>query len=201
MIRIHNFPRGLRGVRAGWVCEELGVAYEFAPVSYPPSAEYKALNPLGTVPFLEDGAVAISESLAIMLHLAETHGPGGLLPPIGDPARATVLQWLMFGEASIGAGLNPLLTARFGAPDDDKRNWSVRTLEQRTEQFVRHVEATLGDRAFLVGGDLTLADISVATSLSLWRGPLGGAVPDSLTGYLDRLTTRPAYQAAVRAQA
>jgi glutathione S-transferase len=200
MIRIHNFPRGLRGIRAGWICEELGVAYEFAPVSYPPSAEYKALNPLGTVPFLEDGAVAISESLAIMLHLAETHGPGGLLPPVGDPARAAVLQWLMFGEASIGAGLNPLLTARFGAPNDDKRNWSVRTLEQRTEQFVRHAEAALGDRAFLVGDELTLADISVATSLSLWRGPLGGTIPDGLAAYLERLAARPAYQRALQAQ-
>ena len=201
MIRIHNFPHGLRGVRAGWVCEELGLAYEFAAVSYPPSAEYKALNPLGTVPFLEDGAVAISESLAIVLHLTETHGPGALLPPVGDPARAAVLQWMMFGEASIGAGLNVLLTARFAAPDDDKRNWSVRTLEQRTEQFVRHVEAALGDRAFLVGDHLTLADICVATSLALWRGPLSGSVPDTLTAYLDRLFARPAYQKALKAQA
>ena len=56
MITIHNFPRGARGVRVFWTCEEMGLPYARAVVTYPPSPEYLALNPLGSVPFLEDAS-------------------------------------------------------------------------------------------------------------------------------------------------
>ena len=54
MIRIHDFARGARGLRVVWQCEEMGLPYRFETVSFPPSAAYLALNPLGSVPFLED---------------------------------------------------------------------------------------------------------------------------------------------------
>jgi glutathione S-transferase len=58
----------------------------------------------------------------------------------------------------------------------------------------------LGDEPFLAGADLTLADISVATALGIWRGGLDGALPDKLTAYRERLAARPAYQRALAAQ-
>ena len=135
MIRIHNFARGARGVRVFWLCEEMGLPYQTATVTFPPSAEYLALNPLGSVPFLEDeGGVAINESIAMLLYLAQKYGPSPLLPGNDDPALARVLQLTVFGEASIGAGMNPLLMAKFGAPEADKRPWLVRVQESRVEQ-------------------------------------------------------------------
>ena len=72
MIRIHDFARGARGLRVVWQCEEMGLPYRFETVSFPPSAAYRALNPLGSVPFLQDGSgVAIHESIAMMLYLAQ----------------------------------------------------------------------------------------------------------------------------------
>ena len=201
MIRIHNFPRGARGVRAGWVCEEMGLDYEFAAVTYPPSEAFIRLNPLGTVPVLEDGAATITESLAIMLYLAEAHGPTPLLPPRDDPAFAQVLELAMFGEASLGASLNPLLAARFSAPAELKRNWPVGMLEGRVEKFLDHLSARLGENAYLVGSGLTLADICVETSLQIWQGALAGAIPDNLAAYRDRLKALETYQRAMAAQA
>ena len=49
MIRIHNFPRGARGVRVFWVCEEMGVPYETSPVTFPPPSLELAR---AAVPFL-----------------------------------------------------------------------------------------------------------------------------------------------------
>lgn len=198
MIKIHNFARGLRGVRVFWQCEEMGLPYQTAVVTYPPSAEYLALNPLGNVPFLEDDGVAINESVAMMLYLAQKYGPTPLLPAKNDPNLARVLQLTVFGEATLGA--NVLLVAHFAAPEGDKKNWSVRTQESRIEQAIGFVAHMLGDRQYLVGNDLTLADISISTALGIYKGALGKQIPATLDAYRDRLAARPGYQRALKAQ-
>lgn len=200
MIKIHNFPRGARGVRLLWQCEEMGLPYETGAVTFPPSAEYLALNPLGNVPFLEDDGVAINESVAIMLYLAQKYGPTPLLPGKNDPALARVLHMMVFSEATIGAGMNTLMAAHFGAPADDKRNWSVRGLEERVERALAFVSAKLDDNPYVAGAAFTLADICISTALGIWKGALNKAIPDKLAAYRDRLTARSAYQRALNAQ-
>ena len=196
-ITIHNFPRGARGLRVAWQCEEMGLDYRCESVTYPPSPQYLALNPLGSVPFLQDqGGVAINESVAMMLYLAQAYGPTPLLPTAEAALRARVLQMTIFGEASLGAALNPLLAAHFAAPADDKRNWSVRGQEDRMARNLDYVAHILAGAPFLAGDDLTLADISVSTALGMWRGALGKSLPGSLATYQDRIAARPAYQRA-----
>ncbi len=198
MIRVHNFARGARGLRVFWLCEEMGLTYHVEMVSFPPSAAYLRLNPLGTVPFLEEeGGVAIHESIAMLLYLAQKYGPTPLLPDARDPRLARVLQLTVFGEATLGAGLNPLLAAHFVAPEADKRNWSVRGVESRVEQSIRFVADTLGTQPFLAGAELSLADISVACTLGIWQGALGKPIPETLVAYRARLAERTAYQRAV----
>jgi glutathione S-transferase len=201
MIRVYNFARGARGLRVIWQCEEMGLPYRLETVSFPTSEAYRARNPLGTVPFLEDeGGVAIGESVAMMLYLAQKYGPTPLLPGKDDPTLARVLQMAVFGEATIGAELNPLLAAHFVAAEADKRNWSVRTQEARVKHAINYVADMLGADPFLAGADFTLADISVSTALSMWRGALGQALPDTLAAYQERMAARPAYLRASKAQ-
>ncbi len=201
MIKIYNFPRGARGVRAFWVCEEMGLPYEVQNFTYPPPDWYKAKNPLGSVPFLEDGEIAINESVAMMLYLAEKYGPTSLLPAKDDPALGRVLQMTVFGETTLGAPMNTLMMARFAAPDPDKGNWSVRATEARVDQAIAYVEAMLGDNEFLAGKHLTLADISIATAFGMWKGALSKTTPDTISAWRDRLAARPGYQRAqARAQ-
>jgi glutathione S-transferase len=200
MLTIHNFARGARGLRAIWLAEEIGLDYVVLNHSYPTGAGYRAKNPLGTVPLLEDDGVRLSESVAMLLYLAHSHGPTPLLPS-GKAALAKCLQLTIFGETELGAGMNTLLAAKFGAPEPDKRNWSVRGLEQRIAHNLRHVESLLGASGYLVGDDLTLADISVSCAFNMWCGGLGHEPTPELASYQDRLHARPAYQRAwTRAQ-
>ncbi len=209
MITIHNFPRGARGLRIMWQCEEMGVPYRMSPVTYPVSEGYRALHPLGSVPFLTDdtAGVSLSESTAIMLWVAQKYGPTPLLPSKDDARLASVLEMTMFGEAGIGTPLNPLLAARFAAPEEDKRNWSVRGQEARVEKGVRFVSERLvanakaegGAESFLCGPELTLADISVCCGITMWRGALGKEVPENVGAYVERLKARPAYERATKA--
>jgi glutathione S-transferase len=69
----------------------------------------------------------------------------------------------------------------------------------RAEQAVEFAAHVLGDRPFLAGDRFTIADISVSTSFMMWRGPLGGALPGALAAYQDRVTARPAYARARKA--
>jgi glutathione S-transferase len=160
MIRIYDFARGARGLRVVWQCEEMGLPYRFETVSFPPSAAYRALNPLGSVLLRQyDSSMAINESIAMMLYLAHKYGPTPLLPGNDDPTLGRVLQMTVFGEAAIGAQMNSLLAAHFAAPEADKRNWSVRTQEARLEQAIAYTADILGDGPCLAGAGVTLADI------------------------------------------
>jgi glutathione S-transferase len=200
MIKIYNFPRG-RGVRVIWLCEEMGLTYRVMPVSFPPSDDYRAINPLGQVPFLEDeGGVAINESVAMLLYLAERYGPSPLLPAKGDPHFARVLQMTVFGEATLGASLSALLIDHFVVPENDQHGPLTQVIQGRIEQQVSYVDVVLGGGPFLAGENFTIADISVSYALGLWRGLLKKAVSERLSTYLERTTSRPAYERASRAQ-
>jgi len=202
MITIYNFPRGARGIRVFWVCEEMGLPYRSEAVSYPPSAAYKALNPMGSVPFLTDEhGAAINESVAMMLYVAERHGPTPLLPARDDPSFARVVQMTVFGETALGAYMNPLMMAKFAAPEGDKESWLSRALEGRLGDALAFSAGVLGDKPYLAGDTFTLADISVSCAFDMWKGALGKPIPEALSAWRERVQSRPAYQRAAKAQA
>lgn len=199
MITIHNFSRGVRGLRVAWQCEEMGLAYKAVGFEFPVPAEYRAKYPPGSVPFLEDeGGVAIGESVAQMLYLAQRYGPTPLLP--ADPAgMARVLQLTVASEASLGGLMNPLMGTKFAAPADQKANWTDSFCEARVADMLGYVESLLGEGGFFVGDDLTLADIAVSTSLGMWSGALGKDIPPKLAAHRERMQARPGYQKAAGA--
>jgi glutathione S-transferase len=199
VIRICNFPNGARGLRVIWQCEEMGLPYEVETVAFPTPEAYRQRNRLGTVPFLEDDDVAMTESVAMMVYLAQTYGPTPLLPT-RDPARmARVIELTVFAEATFGAGLSTLMAAHFAAPVAEKESWSIRHQDQLTDRALHFIENALGEYPFLTGIDLTLADMAIATGLGMWKGALGREIPERLETWRDRLIARPAYQRALEA--
>lgn len=196
MITISNFSGGARGVRVAWVCEEMALAYNAVSFAYPTPAEYRAKYPLGSVPFLEDeGGVAIGESVAQMLYLAQRYGPTPLLP--AEPAAmARVLQLTVASEASLGGLMNPMMGTKFAAPEGEKANWTDGFCKARVTDGLAYAESLLGDRTFFEGDGLTLADIAISTSLGMWQGALGQEVPPGLAAHRERMQARPAYQQA-----
>jgi len=197
MIVIHDFPGGARGLRVTWLCEEMGLAYAMVPVGFPTDSRYRSLNPFGTVPFLQDGSVSMSESIAMLFYIAQKYGPTDTLPSEDDDRYAKVLQFALFGEATLSSPMTPLLAERFGAPNEHKRNWSAVGIESRVRSGIDILSDQLDDIEFLVGSSLTLADISVVTALQIWRRALGQGISPSLQRYCERLQERPAYKRAL----
>lgn len=200
MIRIHHYPKS-RSMRILWQCEEMGLPYEVAPVTFPVSEAYRKLNPIGAVPFLEDTATgaALNESVAMMLYLATEYGPTPLLPGKGDPALARTMQFLVFGEATVGGPGNVQVGAKFFAPAEHKANWSATDARARMLRAFAYAADALGDADYFAGDRFTLADISMAFVIAVARSPMldcGAEMPAKLLAYHDRLAQRPAYQRA-----
>jgi len=200
MIKIYHSQRA-RSIRVVWLCEEMGVAYETVPVKFnEPPPEFLTLNPLRTLPVLQDGAVVMIESIAMMLYIMGKYGPTDLNVGPLEPDYAKYMQFLMFGEAGMAMYGNPLVATKFFAPEDARANWTVDYLKDAFAKRLRFVEAALGDGPYLMGDRFTAADISVGYSIGMAGfADADAAMTAKLKAYHQRLTERPAYQRAQKA--
>ena len=75
MLKIFHAPRS-RSLRIVWLCEEMGIPYETVAVNFrDPSPAFVAVNPLKSLPALQDGAVSMIESVAMMIYIIAKYGP------------------------------------------------------------------------------------------------------------------------------
>jgi len=197
MLKIFHSPRA-RSLRIVWLCEELGLPYEIAAVKIgEPSAELLAVNPLKSLPTLQDGAVTMIESVAMMIYIMGKYGPTDLeLTPV-DPDYARYLQFLLFGEAGMAMYGNPLVATKFFAPEDKRANWTSDYLKATLARRLRFVDDHLGGARYLLGERFTAADISVGYTIGMAGFAADIELSATLQSYHERLKARPAYQRAV----
>ncbi len=192
--------RNSRALRALWALEEVGAPYEYVEVDIMHGEGRKPsflkINPGGKIPVLDDGGIIVTESAAICMHLADKFPASQLLPPIGTPERADCYKWISFVLTELDALLWTIAKHRFALPKERRVPAVIDCASWEFEAAVKILAAGLGDRAYLVGESFTVADI-LAGHILLWaksaRLELGS---DSLTGYLNALTTRVAFARA-----
>jgi glutathione S-transferase len=176
----------------------MGVPYETAEASFfKPSDEFKAINPLRTVPAMTDGNVTMIESVAMMIYIMPKHGPTELEVKPDEAGYADYLQYLMFGEAGLAAYGNPLVATRFMAPDDQKQNFTTGYLKNAILKRLEFVGERLGGKAYVAADRFTAADISVAYIATGARfAGIEDEIPAPVKAYVENLCQRPAYQRA-----
>lgn len=194
MLKIYH-SQGARSLRVLWLCEEMGVPYETAEASFmKPSDEFKAVNPLRTVPVLQDGDVTMIESVAMMIYIMAKHGPTDLEVKPSEPGYADYLQYLMFGEAGLAAYGNPLVGTRFIAPEDQRQNWTATYLKGAIMKRLQWVADKLDGRPYVAANRFTAADISVAyIATGAKFAGIADEIPEGIKTYVQNLWQRPAY--------
>jgi len=135
------------------------------------SPAYLALNPNGAVPMLVDGDFALTESRAIMQYLASTKPESGLLPR-DEKERIDVTRWQFWDASHFSPVLGTIAFEKLmkpmmglGAPD-------VAKIEENLKGFRRWaavLDARLAGRDYVVGSTLTVADLTLASSLMYAR--------------------------------
>jgi glutathione S-transferase len=213
MITVHHLNNS-RSQRVLWLLEELGVPYEVkryerdAETMLAP-ASLRAVHPLGKSPVITDGAVTLAESGAIVEYLAANYGDGSLVPPAGTPERLRYTYWLHYAE---GSAMPPLLMSLiFSRVRNAPAPFFVRPIargiaDKVMSSFVApqiklhldYMEGELGKTTWFAGNDFSAADVQMSFPLeaAAARGGLGAGRP-RLTGFLDRIHARPAYQRAL----
>lgn len=199
MLKLYH-AKFTRSFRVLWLLEELGLPYEVKTLDFRArehkSPAYLAVNPMGKLPAIEDGAVRMSESGAIIQYILETYGEGRLEPKPGTPERPVFLQWMHWPEtAMVALGLLAAHTVLLPEENRDPKiaAWGAETWRD----YASVLEAHLDGREYVTGAEFTAADVMLGYNLmvaSLFR-----ELPDSLTRvteYYERLSARPAYQKA-----
>ena len=131
------------------------------------SPDYLALNPNGAVPMLVDGDFVLTESRAIMQYLASKKPESGLLPR-DEAARADVTRWQFWDAAHFSPQLGTLAFEKvikvmmgMGEPDQGK----IQEALSNFRRFAAVLNERLQGRSYVVGNTLTIADLTLASSL------------------------------------
>lgn len=166
--------------------------------------EFLALNPNGKVPTLVVDGTPMFESVAIIQWLGERFGvQKGLWPAADSPARMTAMAWSTWAYVTYGTMVVMLQRTTTDRLGPEYRNEPQAELARRElQQLLGLLEARLAKQSFMLGESYTLVDLTVAgvVAYSLYFGTPLDAVPH-VKAWLDRCTSRPAFQAGMQAAA
>lgn len=191
--------RGLaRDMPVRWALEEAGLAYAEQLLTFAElkEAEHLARQPFGQIPTYSDGEVALFESGAIVLHIAERHG--GLLPD--DPAaRSRAVGWMF---AALSTVEPPIVERSMAMMLERDRPWftdRMAMLDDAVRVRLSQLSARLGDAPWL-DGEFSAGDLMMVSVLR--RLSSSGLLDDypTLAAYVARGEVRPAWRRAFDAQ-
>jgi len=197
---VPDFAQGqVRDLRARWALEEAGLPYRTRLLQQgdQDKPDYRALQPFGQVPVLEEDGFVLFESGAIVLYVGER---SETLLPKEARARIRATQWLIAALNSIEPFLlNVALIDLFYADQD----WAKLRRPSAVEFAQRRLAAlskALGDRPYLDGDRFTAGDLMMTTVLRILNHTDIVTSDQRLAAYVERCTARPAFKRAFNAQ-
>jgi glutathione S-transferase len=191
--------RGLaRDMRVRWALEEAGQPYDVRLVSFKEMKEpaHRKLHPFGQIPTYEEGDLALFESGAIILHIAERHA--GLLPREAN-ARARAISWMF---AALNTVEPPIVERSMAIILERDKSWHAQRLtmlEDRVRVRLEELSSRLGHADWLDGA-FSAGDLLMVTVLRRLDGSGEVEKFPNLAAYVARGEARPAYQRAFAAQ-
>jgi glutathione S-transferase len=197
MITLHLLAYS-RAIRIVWLLEALGVEYEIVryerdeEMRAPP--ELKAVHPLGKSPVIVDGDLTLAESATILRYIHDRHGEGRFTPPAGSAAHALHEEWLDFVESSAAL---PVLVALL----DTMRGGVGPTMQgfagPMLQSTLAYIAQGIGDKPFLMGDEVMLADIQLSYLLVAADAIGALAGHPQVAAYCRRLQAHPGFVRAV----
>jgi maleylacetoacetate isomerase len=164
-MKLYTYFRSSAAFRTRIALNFKGIDYESVPINLRPAAHreaaYLALNPQGLIPALEDGGTVISQSLAIIEYLDETHPSPPLLPP-SPLDRARVRSMAL----AIACDIHPLNNLRvlnyLRSPlglDEQVDTWYRHWIAEGFRSLEEEAKRASGDGRHMFGTEVTLADV------------------------------------------
>lgn len=214
MLTLYGVYRS-RASRPIWLMAEIGLKFTHVPVIQAnrlvdaaakdaplntASPEFLAINPQGQIPALTEGALVLTESLAICQHIARKHG--GMLGPQNLTEAALIDQWALFAATAIeGPALEILYTQSDGLAETPEGAAKIADCTTRLARPLARLERHLAGHQWLVGNRFTVADIMLAECMRYAQGhqTLMEAHP-ATTAWLTRCQSRPGFKTMMAAR-
>ncbi len=179
--------------------EETGTPYEAIPVDTRKgeqfTAEFLAVNPNGKTPAILDSDVAVFDSNAILLYLAEKTGK---LMPTDAAGRGEMLSWLMFVATGIGPYSGQAVHFRHFAPAGNE--YGVNRYLREVERHYRVLDARLATRQYILGDEYSIVDVAAwgwACGVPFVLGEHGFDAYPNVKRWFDLVDARPAVARAM----
>lgn len=189
----------VKDLRARWALEEAGLPYETRLLEQGDQnkPDYRALQPFGQVPALEEDGFKLFESGAIVLYIGER---SEALLPIDPGARARATQWLVAALNSIEPFVMDVASIDLFYANEQ---WAKMRRPGAVEFVQRRLSAlstSLGDKLYLDGDRFTAGDLMMTTVLRILKHTDIVTSDRRLAAYVERCTARPAFKRAFDAQ-
>lgn len=212
MIEVYSWPTP-NGHKVHIMLEECGLPYRATAVDIGRGEQFEpaflAISPNNKIPALVDPEgpegrpISLFESGAILLYLAEKTGR---LIPAGPHARWETIQWLMFQMSAVGPFLGQFGHFFKFARGKTADTYALDRYTKEARRLLDVLERRLDGRAFLVGDELSIADISTfpwvgAIDFYGGRDALGVASLPHVGAWLERCMSRPAVQRGLKVNA
>ena len=194
MIKIYATENS-RAIRPIWTAEEMGLEYDLIMMPFPPRVfmkEYLDINILGTIPFMIDGNIEMTESVAICQYLVEKYGPTDLQVKPNEKDYPLYLNWLFHSDATLTFPQTVVLRYKFQEP-----GVADAAIEGYSKWFVSRLkllEKSLDGKDYLCSDRFTLADICVSYAINLASVlDIKQAFKPNITRWSENLFSRPAF--------
>jgi glutathione S-transferase len=194
MIKIYATENS-RAMRPIWTAEEMGLDYQLNMMPFPPRVfmkEYLDVNILGTVPYLIDNNIEMTESVAISQYLVEKYGPTDLQVKSNEKDYPYYLNWLFHSDATLTFPQTVVLRYKFQEP-----GVADAAVEGYSRWFVSRLkllEKSLENKEYLCSNRFTLADICVSYAINLAEAlGIEQALKPNIKRWSENLFSRPAF--------
>ena len=198
MLKIWGRANSINVQKVLWCCGELGLEHSridagmnFGVNNTP---EYKAMNPNGLVPTIDDDGFILWESHAIVRYLARKHGMAKLWPSDARIA-ADADRWMEWYSTTLWPNLRPIFwnLVRLSA---DKRNMTeVEESRPKLAANFAIVDAHVAGRDYVAGSSFTMGDIPLGVAAYRWFNlPIERPAMANLQRWYQRLCERPAFR-------
>lgn len=159
--------------------------------------EFRALNPNGLVPVLEDGATVLWESNAIVRYLSAAYSQGLLFPT--DPAtRAYGDRWMDWTSSTLAPDFRPLFWGLIRTAPENRDAAAIAKAAAAVASHLAIADAALQRTPYLSGQDFTMGDIPLGPFVHAWfHLPTDRPDLPALRAWYDRLLERPAFRREV----
>lgn len=198
MLKIWGRTNSINVQKVLWCCGELGLEHRridagmhFGVNNTP---EYKAMNPNGLVPTIDDDGFILWESHAIVRYLARKHGAGKLWPADAHIA-ADADRWMEWYSTTLWVNLRPIFWNLVRVSPDKRNMTEVEENRPKLAANLSIVDAQLAGRDYIAGSSFTMGDIPLGVAAYRWFNlPIERPALANLQRWYQRICERPAFK-------